>query len=166
MEAYGRVDSVSCLWTGTFRARPCPRGNSTVTLMNKINRCTEFQFYWYYESTRFGQSISPSSGVLSRTSALGQFMQFGDRVLPGARWNWNSWWWAERLPETCRVIIPIKLELSASVGFIRKESITMYSHTVLKHRYPFLVGVMWASSLGLETLKKGKISWPLIEGWF
>jgi hypothetical protein len=30
----------------------------------------------------------------------------------------NSWWWAERLPETCRVIIPIKLEFSASVGFI------------------------------------------------
>jgi hypothetical protein len=28
----------------------------------------------------------------------------------------NSWWWAERLPETCRVVIPIKLEFSASVG--------------------------------------------------
>jgi hypothetical protein len=33
----------------------------------------------------------------------------------------NSWWWAERLPETCTVIIPIKLEFSASVGFIHKE---------------------------------------------
>jgi hypothetical protein len=33
----------------------------------------------------------------------------------------NSWWGAERLPETCRVTIPIKLELSASVGFIHKE---------------------------------------------
>jgi len=21
----------------------------------------------------------------------------------------NSWWWAERLPETCRVVIPLKL---------------------------------------------------------
>jgi hypothetical protein len=30
----------------------------------------------------------------------------------------KSWWWAKRLPETCRVFIPIKLELSASVGFI------------------------------------------------
>ena len=27
----------------------------------------------------------------------------------------NSWWWAERLPETCRVVIPIKLEFIASV---------------------------------------------------
>jgi len=33
----------------------------------------------------------------------------------------NSWWWTERLPETCRVIIPIKLEFSVSVGFIHKE---------------------------------------------
>jgi hypothetical protein len=30
----------------------------------------------------------------------------------------SSWWWAERLPETCRVVIPIKLEFGASVGFI------------------------------------------------
>ena len=34
----------------------------------------------------------------------------------------NSWWWAERLPETCRVVIPIKLEFSASVGLIHKET--------------------------------------------
>ena len=24
-------------------------------LVNKTNRCTEFQFYWYYDSTCFGQ---------------------------------------------------------------------------------------------------------------
>jgi hypothetical protein len=54
-------------------------------LVNKTNRCTEFQFYWYYDSTCFGQSFCPSSGVLSRTPALVQFMQFCDRVLPGAR---------------------------------------------------------------------------------
>jgi hypothetical protein len=35
----------------------------------------------------------------------------------------NSWWWAESLPETCRVVKPMKLEFSASVGFIRKESL-------------------------------------------
>jgi len=80
-----------------------------------------------------------------------------DRLLPGAGWNCssilllvanghhncikcvpqpivdkNSWWWAERLPETCRVVIPIKLEFSASVGFIPKESATMHSHTIIK----------------------------------
>jgi len=77
-----------------------------------------------------------------------------DRSLPGVRWNckqfhptpgskrssqlhkmcqsWctakNSWWWAERLPETCRVVIPIKLEFGASVGFIHKECVTMHLH--------------------------------------
>ena len=44
----------------------------------------------------------------------------------------NSWWWAERLPETCRVVIPIKLEFSASVGFIHKEFVTMHGQTILK----------------------------------
>ena len=41
----------------------------------------------------------------------------------------NSWWWAERLPETCKVVIPIKLEISASVGFIHKET-EIYSISV------------------------------------
>ena len=44
----------------------------------------------------------------------------------------SSWWWAERLPETCRVVIPIKLEFSASVGFIHKISVTMHGHTIIK----------------------------------
>ena len=45
----------------------------------------------------------------------------------------NSWWWAERLPETCRVVIPIKLEFRASVGFIHKEFVTMHGHTIVKY---------------------------------
>jgi hypothetical protein len=36
------------------------------------------------------------------------------------------------LPETCRVVISIKLEFGASVGFIHKESVTMHGHTILK----------------------------------
>ena len=44
-------------------------------LVNKTNRRTEFQFYWYYDSTCFGQPFRPSSGVLSRTSAFVHFMQ-------------------------------------------------------------------------------------------
>jgi len=42
-------------------------------LVNETNRRTEFQFYWYYESTWFWQPFCPSSGVLSRTSALIHF---------------------------------------------------------------------------------------------
>jgi len=49
--------------------------NTMILLVNKTNRCTEFQFYWYYDSTCFGQPFCPSSGVLGRTSALVHFMQ-------------------------------------------------------------------------------------------
>jgi len=45
-------------------------------LVNKTNRRAEFQIYWYYDSTYFGQPFRPSSGFLSRTSALVYFMQF------------------------------------------------------------------------------------------
>jgi hypothetical protein len=80
-----------------------------------------------------------------------------DRLLPGVGWNCSSilllvengssqlhkmyqsqctaknfWWWAESLPETCRVVIPIKLEFSAFVGFIHKEPVTMHGHTIVK----------------------------------
>jgi hypothetical protein len=125
-------------------------------LVNKTNGCTEFQFYWYYDSTCFGQSFCLSSGVLSRTSALVQFMQFVDRVLPCATEFHPASCNArspncinctnvvvrlripERLPETCRAVIPIILELSASVGFIHKESVTMHGHTVLKEIFALL----------------------------
>jgi len=49
--------------------------HSFTFLVNKTNRCIEFQFYWYYDSTCFGQPLCPSLGVLSRTSALVHFMQ-------------------------------------------------------------------------------------------
>jgi len=45
-------------------------------LVNKTNRRTEFQIYWYYDSTCFGQPFRPSSGVCGRTSALVRFIQF------------------------------------------------------------------------------------------
>ena len=48
----------------------------------------------------------------------------------------NSWWWAERLPETCRVVISIKLEFSASVGFIHKEFLVgIFSCPYVWHQY-------------------------------
>ena len=53
----------------------------------------------------------------------------------------NSWWWAERLPETCRVVIPIKLEFDASVGCIHKE----------RRQYLFFMNVA-----GLKTRYRGK----------
>jgi len=42
-------------------------------------------------------------------------------------------------PKTCTVVIPIKLELSASVGFNHKESVTMHYHTIVKKVGPYFV---------------------------
>jgi hypothetical protein len=116
-------------------------------LVNKVNRYTEFQFHWYYYSTCFGQSFWPSSEVLSRKFDLVHFMQLWWPIATRSRkerssilllvatghrncikmyqsrcTTKNSWWWTERLPETCRVVIPMKLEFSVSVGFIHRES--------------------------------------------
>jgi hypothetical protein len=46
-----------------------------IFLLNKTNRRTEFQFYWYYFSAYIGQPFCTSSRVLSRTPALVHFMQ-------------------------------------------------------------------------------------------
>jgi hypothetical protein len=48
-------------------------------LVNKSTGRIEFQFYWYHDSASFGQPFCPSSGALSRTSALVHFMQFATR---------------------------------------------------------------------------------------
>jgi hypothetical protein len=62
----------------------------------------------------------------------------------------KSWWWAERLPETCRVVIPITFEFSASVGFIHKESVTMHGHTIVKKS----CAIHYITSLGVSFIKQ------------
>jgi len=52
----------------------------------------------------------------------------------------NSWWWAERPPETWRVVVPIKLEFSASVGFIHKEAERCISNV----GYMYYLNVLYA----------------------
>ena len=66
----------------------------------------------------------------------------------------NSWWWAERLPETCRVVIPIKLEFSASVGVIHKQSVTMHGHTIVK-LYLWITGMSWVINSLLNIIRDG-----------
>ena len=92
-----------------------------IYLVNKTNRRTELQFYLYYDSTCFGQPFCPSSGVLSRTSVLVHVMQI--------------WWpFATRSRMELQFLIPIRLEFSASVGFIHKEFVTMHGQTILKFK--------------------------------
>ena len=159
-EGVERVGAGTCIivgiyqWVCFFYDRMTVHRNRF--LVNKTNRCTEFQFYWYYGSTCFGQPFCPSSGVLSRTSALVRFMQlwwpFVTRCrmfhpTPGSKRSSqlhktyqsrctakNSWWWAERLSETCRIVIPIKLEFGASVGFIHKKWVCVPVYKTLPMR--------------------------------
>ena len=66
--------------------------------------------------SRIERQFHPTSGSI-RSSQLHKTYQ-------SRRTAKNSWWWAERLPETCRIVIhvPIKLKFSTSIGFIHKEA--------------------------------------------
>jgi hypothetical protein len=101
-------------------------------LVNKTNRCNEFQFSLVIIILHVSGSLSVHhQELLSRTTELVQFMQLGDRVLPGSGRKFrpdpgstrspscinctnavlrlrSSWWWSERLSETYRVIITNK----------------------------------------------------------
>ena len=115
-------------------------------LVNKTSRCTEFQFYGYYYSTCFGQSFCPSSGVLSRTSALAQFMQLWPFVTKSSPIlilvanghnciKFNKADVGLRNPDDGQKGCPKhveysntnKMDLSASVGFIHKELHKVFS---------------------------------------
>jgi len=54
-------------------------------LVNKTNRCTEFQFYWYYDSKCFGQPFCPSSKVLA-VQRLWYILYSTDHLPPGVEW--------------------------------------------------------------------------------
>jgi len=75
-------------------------------LVNKTNRCTEFQFYWYYYSACFGQPFCPSPGVLSHTSALVHLCSC-DNLLPGIEiqcicWSYSQGVFWQLVVEACQ----------------------------------------------------------------
>jgi len=55
----------------------------------------------------------------------------------------NSWWWAKRLPETCRVVIPIKLEFHPTPGSIRSSQL----HKMYQSRCTAKNSWWWAERL-------------------
>jgi hypothetical protein len=58
----------------------------------------------------------------------------------------NSWWWAERLPETCRVVIPINLEFSVSVGSIHKVMPSISANCISPVDICYMFRPYWPSS--------------------
>jgi len=65
----------------------------------------------------------------------------------------NAWWRAERLPETCIVVIAIKLEFSAPLGFIHKEYFTYVYGIIL-----YIFCSMWNFETNFFVLRDFKAS--------
>ena len=84
-----------------------------------------YQFWWPFATRRRIELQFHTAPGSKRSSKLHKMYQSRCTAK-------NSWWRAERLPETCRVVIPTKLGFSAFVGFIHKESVTMHGHTIIK----------------------------------
>jgi hypothetical protein len=116
-------------------------------LVNKTNRHNKWQFYCYYNLHVSGSLSAHHQEFLVVHRHWYILCSFDDHFLTEAGWNavriWssklhkmyqclcktkNSWWWAERLPQTRRSIIPINLEFSVSVGFIYKEFVSNSSN--------------------------------------
>ena len=70
----------------------------------------------------------------------------------------NSWWWAERLPETCRVVIPIKSNFSASVGFVHHEIVVVVVVYVCRSASPCCGHRAFWEVVGIS-----RYLWPQVE---
>ena len=84
---------------------------------------------WYNKVCRDGQLTHNYITIKVNDSHLLEL--FRHKMYQSLRVAKNSWWWVDRLPETCRVVIRIKLEFTASDSFIHKESVTMHGHSML-----------------------------------
>jgi hypothetical protein len=136
------------------------RNRSTNFFFNKTKQLHQFhKFILSWNSTCFGQFVCSSSGVyLLYTQQWHMPYRFLDssRVGPGRNWvpSWsyskavykpvwhipllsvqwiNSWWWTDKLSETCRVSWQNKfVKLVHLVGFITKKFVTMHGHMNVK----------------------------------
>jgi len=55
--------------------------------VNKTNGCTEFQFYWYYDSTCFGQPFAHHQEFLDLHRLWYILCSCDVRLLPGVGWH-------------------------------------------------------------------------------
>ena len=109
------------------------------SLVNKTNRCTEFQFYWYYYSTCFRQPFCPSSGVLSHSSALVHFMQLQRLFATRSRMELKftiKWTYPMPVSKTINHILKASRKLGFRNGFKATEVNVSISWQYWRYKQP------------------------------
>ena len=80
-------------------------------LVNKTNRCTEYQFYWCYYSTCFGRLSAHHQEFLALHRLWYILCSCDEPFATTSR---------SGLPETRRIVITIKIGIQCKFGFIQK----------------------------------------------
>ena len=101
----------------------------------KPTRCTNFPNLLRHETLHVsGSSLPIIRSLFTVHSALVYVIQVWRQLSSSVQWI-NSWWWAEELPETCRVSCRSKFgKLVHLVGFIIKKFVTMHGHVNVKDK--------------------------------
>jgi hypothetical protein len=133
-----------------------------------------------WNSTRFEQFLCPSSGVYSLytrywymlyrlvdnfraeqswSCSKAVFKPVWHKQVPSVQWI-NSWWWAEELPETCRVSCRSKFGILVHlVGFIiKKFRVCVLSNQSYRLRYGIKLLTVH-NELFINVIRNSKYTW-------
>jgi hypothetical protein len=111
-----------------------------------IRRSSLYTQQWYMsyrlaDSLRAGSGWNGSSILILLASCQQTYMTYSYTGIPLLYTVKNSWWWTEKLSETCRVSFQeYNYEISASSWFHCKKFNTMYSHMNVKLNSTFFLG--------------------------
>ena len=87
---------------------------------------------WFYPVAVGYPTSNRTKPVPSWSCWKAAFKPVWHTPVPSVQWIY-SWWWAEKLPETCRVSCWSKFgKLVHLVGFIIKKFVTMHGHKNVK----------------------------------
>jgi len=91
-------------------------------------------FILKWHSTCFGQYFCPSSGV--------QICTYSNQIDTVVCTVFNSWWWTERRPETCRVSFQNKINLITLVHLVGFYCRNTDFLSVLTEMHPFCISCL------------------------
>ena len=123
-------------------------GQHTKFRIKQPTRCIKYPtFILSKNSTCFGHLLCPSSGVIYCTHGKWYVSCRLEQPVSARKWShtlWkvpiavrtvdNSWWWAQKMSETCRILRQNKCWiLDASSWLFYTKLITMYGHLNIKY---------------------------------